>query len=233
MALRTARAALEGAADEIDADPRGSQERGRALRSLRLRALVETVAAEVMDRVGRALGAGPLVHDAAHWRRVADLTVYLRQHHAERDLAALGALAPSRGAAWAACATNPIDAPGTPEADWRAWPGARPASRAPPMTAGRSAVVIAAHPDDEVLGVGGLLSLLAAGAPELRVVAVTDAERRIRGGRSGRAGRAPGGRDRRRAARPGGTAHRGHQAPAARHRAGQVPGRRSPPSCGS
>lgn len=45
-----------------------------------------------MDRTGRALGAGPLSHDEEHGRRVADLTVYLRQHHAERDLAALGGL---------------------------------------------------------------------------------------------------------------------------------------------
>ena len=41
--------------------------------------------------VGRALGAGPLAHDREHATRVADLTVYLRQHHGERDLAALGA----------------------------------------------------------------------------------------------------------------------------------------------
>jgi hypothetical protein len=45
-----------------------------------------------MHRVGRALGAGPLSHNEAHSRRVADLTVYLRQHHAERDLAELAAL---------------------------------------------------------------------------------------------------------------------------------------------
>jgi hypothetical protein len=53
-----------------------------------------------MARVGRALGAGPLGHDQAHGRRVADLTVYLRQHHAERDLAELGALAVEAGASW-------------------------------------------------------------------------------------------------------------------------------------
>ena len=53
-----------------------------------------------MSRVGRALGAGPLGHDEAHGRRVADLTVYLRQHHAERDLAQLGTLVAERGTAW-------------------------------------------------------------------------------------------------------------------------------------
>ncbi|WP_440066800.1 acyl-CoA dehydrogenase [Streptosporangium sp. OZ121] len=99
VALRTARAALEEAADEIDADPHDLKNAGRA-RSLRLKALVEAVATDVMGRVGRALGAGPLGHDAAHGRRVADLTVYLRQHHAERDLAALGAIVAEQGAGW-------------------------------------------------------------------------------------------------------------------------------------
>jgi alkylation response protein AidB-like acyl-CoA dehydrogenase len=99
IALRTARAALEAAAAEIDADPEDLRDGGR-LRALRVRALVEAVATEVMRRVGRALGAGPLSHDEAHSRRVADLTVYLRQHHAERDLAELGALVADRGTTW-------------------------------------------------------------------------------------------------------------------------------------
>ena len=99
IALRTARSALDAAAAEIDADPDDLRDGGR-LRALRVRALVESVATEVMHRVGRALGAGPLSHDEAHSRRVADLTVYLRQHHAERDLAELGTLVADRGTAW-------------------------------------------------------------------------------------------------------------------------------------
>lgn len=99
VALRAARAALDESAEEIDADPCDRKNSGR-LRSLRVRALVEAVATEVMGRVGRALGAGPLAHDLAHGRRVADLTVYLRQHHAERDLAALGSLVAAKGAGW-------------------------------------------------------------------------------------------------------------------------------------
>ena len=43
-----------------------------------------------MDRVGRALGPGPLAHDAGHAALVADLTVYIRQHHGERDLERIG-----------------------------------------------------------------------------------------------------------------------------------------------
>jgi len=72
-------------------------------------------------------------------------------------------------------APNLIDAPGTLEARWRAWPGlgALPALA---YDGWRSAVVVAAHPDDEVLGLGGLMSLLAASGVRLRLVAVTDGE---------------------------------------------------------
>ncbi|WP_442808956.1 acyl-CoA dehydrogenase [Streptomyces sp. NBC_01218] len=89
VALHGAECVLRVAAAEIDADPadRGGD---AALRAMRARAAVERVGALVLDHVGRALGAGPLCHDARHARRVADLTVYLRQHHADRDLAALG-----------------------------------------------------------------------------------------------------------------------------------------------
>jgi alkylation response protein AidB-like acyl-CoA dehydrogenase len=99
VALSAARAALDRAADEIDADPCDLGHDGPR-RALRVRAQVESAATEVMARVGRALGAGPLCRDAAHSRRVADLTVYLRQHHAERDLAELGSLMAERGTAW-------------------------------------------------------------------------------------------------------------------------------------
>jgi alkylation response protein AidB-like acyl-CoA dehydrogenase len=99
IALHTARDALARAAAEIDADP-ADREHGGWRRALRVRAMVEATATEVMARVGRALGAGPLCHDEAHGRRVADLTVYLRQHHAEKDLAELGTLAAESGVAW-------------------------------------------------------------------------------------------------------------------------------------
>ncbi len=99
IALASARTALDQSADEIDADPYDVAGAGPA-RALRVRAQVEAAATEVMSRVGRALGAGPLCHDEVHGRRVADLAVYLRQHHAERDLAQLGALVAERGPAW-------------------------------------------------------------------------------------------------------------------------------------
>jgi hypothetical protein len=99
IALRTAKATLDAAAADIDADP-GDHRGGGRLRALRVRAVVEAAGIEVMGHVGRALGAGPLCHDEAHSRRVADLTVYLRQHHAERDLAEIGALVADSGTTW-------------------------------------------------------------------------------------------------------------------------------------
>lgn len=87
--LRALGALLDAAAAEIDADPR-DELGGAAVRSKQVRATAERTCGDVIDRVGRALGAGPLAHDAQHARRVADLTVYVRQHHAERDYATLG-----------------------------------------------------------------------------------------------------------------------------------------------
>ncbi|WP_327287926.1 acyl-CoA dehydrogenase [Streptomyces sp. NBC_01198] len=89
--LHAADAVLRQAADEIDLDPEdiaGTAEK----RSLRARAFVESVCADVLTHVGRATGAGPLCHDERHARNAADLSVYIRQHHGERDLAALGRL---------------------------------------------------------------------------------------------------------------------------------------------
>ena len=99
IGLRTVAAALDQAADEIDDDPLDRKE-AAARRTLRLRALTENVAASVLTRVGHALGAGPLGHDAGHARRAADLMVYLRQHHAERDLEQLGRLVAGAGSGW-------------------------------------------------------------------------------------------------------------------------------------
>jgi alkylation response protein AidB-like acyl-CoA dehydrogenase len=99
IALRSAAAALEQAADDIDDDPLDRKDAG-ARRALRVRTLTEAVASEVLDRVGRALGAGPLGHDGDHAQRVADLTVYLRQHHAEKDLEQLGRLVAKDGVSW-------------------------------------------------------------------------------------------------------------------------------------
>lgn len=89
--LSGARWALAGAAHEIDADPHDRDRQAR-IRALRVRTIVENAATQVIDSVGRALGAAPLCQDAQHAQRVADLTVYVRQSHAESDLASLGGL---------------------------------------------------------------------------------------------------------------------------------------------
>lgn len=89
--LHAAEVVVDRAAEEIDDDAL-DRRGGARVRGLRVRALVEKVCTEVLHHVGRATGAGPLCRDAAHARAVADLTVYLRQHHAERSDAELGGL---------------------------------------------------------------------------------------------------------------------------------------------
>jgi LmbE family N-acetylglucosaminyl deacetylase len=78
---------------------------------------------------------------------------------------------------------HPIDAPGTDEAAWAAWPGldALTDASAGWLAGLASAVVVAAHPDDEVLGAGGLIAMLAAAGARLRLVAITAGESSHRG----------------------------------------------------
>ncbi|MGH3875334.1 MAG: acyl-CoA dehydrogenase family protein [Pseudonocardiaceae bacterium] len=96
--LAAAAAVLQEAAATADraGDPAASDATSVQLwrrRALQVRAIVEAAATTTMERVGRALGPRPLATDAAHSRRITDLAVYLRQSHAERDLAVLGDLA--------------------------------------------------------------------------------------------------------------------------------------------
>jgi len=86
--LGDARRALAEAADLVDAGEATGQE-GRLL-AKRVRGTVARAADDVLRVVGRALGPAPLALDAAHAARVADLELYLRQHHAEKDEASLG-----------------------------------------------------------------------------------------------------------------------------------------------
>ncbi len=93
-ALGAAGAVLREAAAAI-ADPDAATEpvtlaRRRALRA---RATVEEAVETVLRSTGRATGPRPLALDAHHARHVADLEVYVRQSHAERDLATLGRVA--------------------------------------------------------------------------------------------------------------------------------------------
>ena len=94
-ALTAAEATLLCAARRVDADPL-NRDGSAELIARRTRAVVETAVQETIGRTGRALGPGPLALDAEHAQRVADLTMYVRQSHAERDLAELGRLAGRR-----------------------------------------------------------------------------------------------------------------------------------------
>ncbi|MDM0109532.1 PIG-L deacetylase family protein [Variovorax sp. J22R24] len=79
---------------------------------------------------------------------------------------------------------RPIRGQGTSERDWNAWPGLRQLRAATPgqlVPYGARAVVVAPHPDDEVLSVGGLLAQLARGGTPICVIAVTDGTASHRG----------------------------------------------------
>jgi alkylation response protein AidB-like acyl-CoA dehydrogenase len=91
-ALAAGDAMLATAAAEIDSDPFDRAGTAQLL-ARRARTIVEHAADEAITRTGRALGPGPLCQDGRHAQRVADLTIYIRQSHAERDLAELGRLA--------------------------------------------------------------------------------------------------------------------------------------------
>ena len=86
VALRAAASALREAAQWIDAHPTDDA----MSMALRVRLLAEASVTEVINHAGRSLGAGPLCRDPAIARCMADLPVFLRQSHAERDLAVLG-----------------------------------------------------------------------------------------------------------------------------------------------
>ncbi len=91
-ALAAAEAMLTAAALQIDADPFDRSGTAELL-ARRCRAAVEHAVEEAISRTGRALGPGPLCQDGAHAQRVADMSIYVRQSHAEKDLAELGRLA--------------------------------------------------------------------------------------------------------------------------------------------
>jgi alkylation response protein AidB-like acyl-CoA dehydrogenase len=82
------RAVLEQAGREIDADPKDRELVGRR-RALMARHLIERMCVDVLDRFGRATGPQLLAFDAQIAQRHAELALYVRQCHAERDLEAI------------------------------------------------------------------------------------------------------------------------------------------------
>jgi alkylation response protein AidB-like acyl-CoA dehydrogenase len=79
--------AVERCAAQVDARPEGPG----SLLAREIRQAVEEGCLEVLVDVARAGGADHVSHDAEQSRRLADLPVYVRQHHGGRDAAAYGA----------------------------------------------------------------------------------------------------------------------------------------------
>lgn len=104
VALASAAGLLRDAAARIDATPSDPC----LLAVNRARLAVEAAAEEVLRRVPRAIGPGPLCKNRGLAQLMADLPVFIRQSHAERDQAALGRLLADKaqasqapgGAAW-------------------------------------------------------------------------------------------------------------------------------------
>jgi alkylation response protein AidB-like acyl-CoA dehydrogenase len=79
-------AAIERAGDWIDGHSADPARQARTL-AFGVRQAVEEGCLAVAADVGRAAGASHLTHDADQARRIADLPVYIRQHHGGRDAA--------------------------------------------------------------------------------------------------------------------------------------------------
>ena len=88
VALSSARSALAEAATVVDAG-QAAGEAGELL-ALRVRTVVAGCVEQVLRVADHALGPAPLALEEEHARRVDDLRLYVRQHHAERDESALG-----------------------------------------------------------------------------------------------------------------------------------------------
>jgi alkylation response protein AidB-like acyl-CoA dehydrogenase len=82
------RTILTEAGQEIDRDPDDGA--AAMTRALIVRHLIEEACTEILIRVGRAFGPRPLAFDPAFSRRFHELTLYIRQSHAEWDLETLG-----------------------------------------------------------------------------------------------------------------------------------------------
>lgn len=96
--LQSARRALAEAATLVDEAP---DDVDGSVLAKRVRSTVAAACESVLAHVAHALGPAPLALDDEHAKRVADLELYVRQHHAEKDLASLGsALARSGKAPW-------------------------------------------------------------------------------------------------------------------------------------
>ncbi|UII74159.1 acyl-CoA/acyl-ACP dehydrogenase [Pseudomonas sp. HN11] len=90
-ALNSAACVLRASAEQVDREPKANVR----MLAQQTRACIEETVEQVMRHVGRAVGAGPYCKDPHFAQLMADLPVYVRQSHAERDLAGLGELVAS------------------------------------------------------------------------------------------------------------------------------------------
>lgn len=97
LALAPAAAVLRELAAAIDRAPQLSHH----VQVVRARSVVERAATQVLDLAGRALGPAPMCMEDEHGRRWADLAVFLRQSHADKDWAWLGEQCATEANPWA------------------------------------------------------------------------------------------------------------------------------------
>lgn len=95
VALHSASATLARAAAWVDSG--SAPDGGFGLLAARVRGAAASAVDDTLLHAARALGPAPLALDADHARRVADLQLYVRQHHAEADDAAIGKMLWERG----------------------------------------------------------------------------------------------------------------------------------------
>ena len=88
LALSASRHALAAAAMAADSTRMNAGPTG--LEAARARSTVAAAVDTVIQVADHAMGPAPLAHDAEHAQRISDLRLYVRQHHAERDVADLG-----------------------------------------------------------------------------------------------------------------------------------------------
>ncbi|WP_369745111.1 acyl-CoA dehydrogenase family protein [Paenarthrobacter sp. AMU7] len=81
-----------GELDERGEDPTDTNGPSAWSEALRIRGTVAAAVERVQTVVTQNLGPAPLAFNEAYGKRMADLSLYIRQHHAMRDDAQLGAL---------------------------------------------------------------------------------------------------------------------------------------------
>jgi hypothetical protein len=88
VALHAAALCLTDAAQAVD---RGHADGAAGpVLALRVRSIIAHAVECTLAQSRHTLGPAPLAFDEHHARRVADLELYVLQHHGERDVAALG-----------------------------------------------------------------------------------------------------------------------------------------------